>query len=74
MRLKLEIDWIRFAILCGIQPYWTRWFLPINLTISGYLTSCEITLSVLWTAHFGVRIPLFRPNRRAAKQYLPRYK
>jgi hypothetical protein len=74
MRLIFDIDWLRLGFLCALTPSWSRWFLPINLTIVGYLTSAEATLSVLWFFHIGIRFPLFRPYRRAARHLLPKYK
>lgn len=71
MRIIFEIEWIRFGLALGIVPFWTRWYLPINVYLNRYFSSGELTLSILWIVHFSVRFPL-PISKRVARFYLPR--
>jgi hypothetical protein len=68
MRLILEI-WV-FGLAFAVTPFWSKWYLPISLQVTRYITSGELTVSLLWLIHFSVRFPFTKVNKEIAKNYV----
>ena len=68
MRIIIEIWEIGLAI--ALMPFWTKWYLPINVSLTKYILSGELTISFFWLLHFSVRFPYSKVNTDLAKQYV----
>lgn len=68
MRIIVEIA--RYSAVLSFILNWTKWYLPIHVWKMNYLTSREVTVSILWFIHFSIRFPT-KVNPDIAQNYLP---
>jgi hypothetical protein len=68
VRLIFEI-W-EFGLALAVTPFWTKWYLPLNIQLTKYITSGELTISLLWVIHFSIRFPFKSINIDLAKDYV----
>jgi hypothetical protein len=68
MRVIIEV-WV-FGLALAVIPFWSKWYLPAEVRVTKYISSGELTISLLWLIHFSVRFPFSSINRGVAKEYL----
>lgn len=68
MRVIVEV-WV-FGLALAVVPFWSKWYLPVDLKLTKYITSGELTISLLWLIHFSVRFPFTKVNKEVAKDFI----
>ena len=71
--MRIVIDLLnRYSFTFAITFVKTEWYLPIGFWFYRFITSGEITVSILWMVHFSIRFPINKINKSYAENFLPK--
>lgn len=68
MRVIVELG--PFGLALAVIPFWSKWYLPVDIRLTKYITSGEFTISIFWLIHLSVRFPFSKLNKDIAKEFL----